>query len=40
MNSYATTETEIMNLATMLVGTLSSLGVSESQILGLSAAMS
>lgn len=40
MNSYATTETEIMNLATMLVGTLSSLGVSEAQILGLSAAMS
>ena len=40
MNNFATTETEIMNLATMLVGTLSSLGVSESQILGLSAAMS
>lgn len=39
-NNFATTETEIMNLATMLVGTLNTVGVSEPQILGLSAAMS
>lgn len=40
MNNFATTESEIMGLATMLVGTLSSIGVGEDEILGLSAAMS
>ena len=39
-NNFATTETEIMNLAMMLVGTMSSMGASDADIMGLSAAMS
>ena len=39
-NNLATTESEIMTLATRMVGTLSSLGASEADILGLAGAMS
>ena len=39
-NNLATTESEIMTLATRMVGTLSSLGASEADVLGLAGAMS
>lgn len=39
-NNFATTEAEVMTLATRLVGTLSSLGATEPQIIGLAGAMS
>lgn len=39
-NNFATSESEIVNMAMGLVGTLSSIGVAEADILGISAAMS
>ncbi|WP_028124727.1 phage tail tape measure protein [Eremococcus coleocola] len=39
-NNFATTETEIMSMASQLVGTLSTMNVAEADILGLSAGMS